>query len=175
MVEKKQNRSLYVIEVYEQSQFLGFYAGKDDENNLLYGELNNASTIKSDKAAEHILNHLIKYDGDRYSFKKRMTFEVRKTTYYDEYEEPEWQGQKGFHFIIRVKQKSDMISEPAFVCEFDKATGAFKTSYRISKAQLYTNKRAKNICERLSSIHSDIYLFYPERIYIKEERAIELI
>ena len=59
MVEKKQNRSLYVIEVYEQSQFLGFYAGKDDENNLLYGELNNASTIKSDKAAEHILNNLI--------------------------------------------------------------------------------------------------------------------
>lgn len=174
MISKKQNRTLSIIEVYHQSQFLGFYSGKDDENNILYGELNKASTIKIDKAAEHIVNNLVKYYGDRYSFSIRKAFEVKKTTYFDEYEQEEWEGQRGIHTIIRVKQKSDMLLEPSYLSEYDKATGFFKLSSHVSKAVLYAKNRANKICETLSSVHGDIYLFFHEQIFIKEERVVEL-
>ena len=171
----KQNRTLSIIEVYHQSQFLGFYSGKDDENNVLYGELNKASTIKIDKAAEHIFNNLVKYYGERFSFRIRKAFEVRKTTYYDEYEQEEWEGQRGVHSIIRVKLKSDMLLEPKYLSSYDKATGVFNLSSRISKAMLYAKKRALNICKALTLLYHEDYIFEQEQIFIKEERTIELI
>ena len=175
MISKKQNRSLFVIEVYSQSQLLGFYSGKDDENNVIYGKLNKASTIKTDKAAEHILKHLVKYDGDRYSFSIRKAFEVRKTIYCDEYEQEEWEGQRGIHSVIRVKQKSDMLLEPAYLSAYDNATGAFKSSSRVSKAVLYAKKSATNICKALTLLYNENYIFNQEQIFIKEERTIELL
>ena len=62
METKVLRRVVSVIEVYKDSEFLGFYTGRDNQNKIHYDKsFASAMVIRTPKAGEHIFYNLEKH------------------------------------------------------------------------------------------------------------------
>jgi hypothetical protein len=131
MIRKSYNRNVFVIEVRQADRILGYYAGKDRNCSIVLKSLNDAMVIKTEKGIRHILTNLELNSGTDYSFKVVEAVENQSTFYYDEYDNVKKLKPV---YIIKVKEKSDALSDPSYIRDVDFKEGSFKHSYAIEKA-----------------------------------------
>ena len=171
MIRKSYSRRVFVIEISQNGVFLGYYAGKDKDFRIHVRSLNDAIVFKTEKSVRHNVAHQEKYDGGIYSFKVVEAEETNSTIYYDEYDgvkrmKPIW--------VIMAKNKSDVLSEPRYVCDIDLKKESFKLSYDIEKAKRMEERILDQTTCLLSKRFSEQYEFYQETIFVKEERVLVL-
>ena len=171
MIRKSYSRRVFVIEISQNGVFLGYYAGKDKDFRIHVRSLNDAIVFKTEKSVRHNVAHQEKYDGGKYSFKVVEAEETKSTIYYDEYDgvkrmKPVW--------VIMAKNKSDVLSEPRYVCDIDLKKENFKLSYDIEKAKRMEERILDQTTCLLSKRFSEQYEFYQETIFVKEERVLVL-
>ena len=172
MIRKSYNRNVFVIEVSQADRILGYYAGKDRNYTIVVKSLNDAMVIKTEKGIRHILTNLDINYGTDYSFKVVEAVENQSTFYYDEYDNVK---KLKAVYIIKVKEKSDILSEPSYISGVDFKGGAFKLSYAIEKAMLLGEYRSLKTYRFLVERFSEKYDFYQETVFVKKERTIELM
>lgn len=171
MIRKSYYRNVFVIEVSQADNVLGYYAGKDKNYSIVVKSLNDAMVIKTGKGIRHIFTNLENNYGSDYSFKVVEAVENQSTYYYDEYDHVKKLKPV---FIIKVKEKSDVLSEPSYISNVDFKEGSFKHSYAIEKAMLLGENRSFKTYRFLVERFSEKYDFYQETIFVKKERTIEL-
>ena len=168
-------RNVSVIEVHRDSKFLGYYTGRDKKDNIHFdNRLLYAMAIKTTKGGKHILYNLNKFHSDEYAFNAIDCLETFTTTYYDEYDEiaPE---KVDAYFVLRIKKKDDMLSEPCYLSVYDKKEITFESSLNIEKAILTGEYRSNNMLYHLSRKYADKYEFYIERLFIWRTRELQTI
>ena len=171
MIRKNYSRRVFVIEISQAGQVLGYYAGKDKDYHILISSLNDAIVFKTEKSVRHNVTHQEKYDDETHSFRVVEADEIQSTIYYDEYDNVRKLKPT---YVIRVKDKSDILSEPSFVTNFDTKEETFKHSYAIEKALAFGEPRSWKLFRFLQERFSDRYDFYQEPVFIKRERNIVL-
>ena len=175
METKVFRRNVSVIEVHKDSVFLGYYTGRDRNGVVHYDKrLSYAMVIKTNKGGEHILFNLNKFQGNEFSFTKVNCLESFITTYYDEYDEVNPKKEDEY-YIIRIKKKSDMLSESFYLSKFDKKEASFESSLNIEKAIKTGDDSSRKIIYRLTCKHGDKNEFYREKLFIKKDREIIII
>lgn len=173
METKVYRRKVSVIEVHKDSEFLGYYTGRDRNDKLYYDKnLSNAMVIKTVKGIEHILYNLNKFHGSEFIFIAVCCSETFSSTYYDEYDDCD-HSNLNTKQVVRVKYLADPLSEPTYLSDYNKAENTFAVSFDISKAVML-GKRGFGICRRLSQQYGDKFNFYQEPIFLKKERNIAL-
>ena len=171
MIRKSYNRNVFVIEVRQADNALGYYAGKDRNYSIVVKSLNDAMVIKTEKGIRHIFTNLEINYGSDYSFKVVEAVEKKSTYYFDEYDIVKKLKPV---YIIKVKEKSDALSEPSYISDVDFKEGSFKHSYAIEKAMQLGEDRSSKTYRFLVERFSEKYDFYQETIFVKKERTIEL-
>ena len=171
MIRKIYSRNVFVIEVSQADNVIGYYAGKDKNYSIVVKSLNDAMVIKTEKGIRHILTNLDINYGTDYSFKVVEAVENQSTFYYDEYDNVKKLKPV---YIIKVKEKSDALSEPSYISDVDFKEGSFKHSYAIEKAMQLGENRSYKTYRFLVERFSEKYDFYQETIFVKKERTIEL-
>ena len=175
METKVFRRFVYIIEVYKDSDFLGFYTGRDNQNNIHFDKsYSNVMVIRTPKGGEHILYNLKKHYGDEFSFTKLDCMETITTTYYDDYDDVN-PKKVGAYYTIRIKSKTDMLSEPGYLSKYDKHDNSFESSLNIEKAILSGEYRLNNMVYHLSRKYADKYVFYVDRLFVEKNRDINII
>ena len=172
MIRKIYSRNVFVIEVSQADNVIGYYAGKDRNHSIVIKSLNDAMVIKTEKGIRHILTNLEINNGTDYSFKVVEAVENQSTFYYDEYDNVKKLKPV---YIIKVKEKSDALSEPGYISDVDFKEGSFKHSYAIEKAMKLGENRSLKTYKFLVERFSEMYDFYQETVFVKKERTIELI
>jgi len=175
METKIYRRNVSVIEVHKDSVFLGYYTGRDRNGIIHYDErLSNAMVIKTIKGGEHIRMNLNKFHGDEFSFSMVVCMETFTTTYYDEYDEVD--SKKAIaQYIIRIKNKSEILSEPSYLSKYDKKDISFDSSLNIEKAIMTGEHKAWITFRHLSRKYGNDYDFYLERLLVRKDREISII
>lgn len=171
MIRKIYSRNVFVIEVSQADNVIGYYTGKDKHYSIVVKSLNDAMVIKTEKGIRHILTNLEINNGTDYSFKVVEAVENQSTFYYDEYDNVK---KLKAVYIIKVKEKSDALSEPSYISDVDLKEGSFKHSYAIEKAMQLGEDRSSKTYRFLVERFSEKYDFYQETIFVKKERTIEL-
>jgi len=175
METKVLRRVVSVIEVYKDSEFLGFYTGRDNQDIIHYDKsFASAMVIRTPKGGEHILYNLEKHYGDEFSFKMVDCTGTYTTIYYDDYDGVRSNNTTA-HFIIRIKSKSDMLSEPSYLSSYDKSDISFDSSLNIEKAKMTSKHKAWNVARQLSRKYGDEYYFYLERLFVRKDKEISII
>ena len=146
METKVYRRYVSVIKVHRDSEFLGYYAGRDKDNKVQYDKrLLNAMVIKTAKGVEHILHILSTYYSSENKFTPLDGEEAFTTIYYDEYDE--------------VNPKKDWI---------------FESSLNIEKAIMVGECHSGKLLYHLTRKYGNEYEFYKERLFIRKDRALVL-
>ena len=175
METKVFRRNVSVIEVRKDSDFLGYYTGRDRNGVVHYDErLSKAMVIKTNKGCEHFLFNLNKFQGNEFSFTKVDCLESFITTYYDEYDEVN-PKKVDLNYIIRLKKKADLLSEPSYLSKFDKKEKTFESSLNIEKAIMVGESHSERLLYHLTRKYGDKYEFYKEKLFIKKDREIIII
>ena len=175
METKVIRRDVSVIEVHKDSEFLGFYTGQDREFKVHYSpKLTDAIVAKTAKFSEHRLSSLRKYHGDVFSFINVDCMEKLTTTYYDDYDERSPKKVNVF-FIIRIRNKTDMLLEPSYLSKYDKNDISFESSLNIDKAIMTGERKAWYTARWLSRKYGDDYDFYLERLFVRKDKEISII
>ena len=73
MIRKIYSRNVFVIEVSQADNVIGYYAGKDRSYSIVVKSLNDAMVIKTEKGIRHILTNLEINYGTDYSFNPQFT------------------------------------------------------------------------------------------------------
>jgi len=168
-------RNVSVIEVHRDSEFLGYYTGRDKNNKVQYDKrLLNAMVIKTAKGVEHILHILNHYYSRENTFILIDSLETFATTYYDEYDEVD-PKKVDTYYVLKIKRKEDMLSEPCYLSMYDKKEISFESSINIEKAILTGEYRSNNLLYHLSRKYADKYEFYIERLFIRKTRDLQTI
>ena len=164
-----------VIEVHKDSEFLGYYMVQDRKYNIHYSlKLADAIVAKTAKYSEHRLFRLNKYHGDEFSFTNVDCMETFTTTYYDEYDKVNPKKVDAY-YTIRIKNKTDMLSEPGYLKKYDKKDISYGSSLNIEKAIMTGEHKAWITAQHLSWKYGDDYDFYLERLFVKKDRGISII
>ena len=167
-------RSVYIVEMRRGTVFLGYYSGGSKNGIANYDfDLLKAMVYKNSKGGEHALFKLRKLNSEEFSFKLIECVEECSTTFYDEYDEIK-KGKLESRVYIRVKDKSDPLSEPGYLTEYhnNNAERMFDFSLDINKALYYRTTTAYSTVRNLIRLFGDKYDFYKERLYLKEERNL---
>ena len=175
METKVFRRFVYVIEVYKDSEFLGFYTGRDKQDIIHYDKsFASAMVIRTPKGGEHILYNLKKHHGDEFSFTKVDCMETFTTTYYDDYDNVN-PKKVGAYYTIRIKSKTDILSEPGYLSKYDKTDNSFESSLNIEKAIMTGEYGSNKMLYHLSRKYEDKYVFYVDRLFVEKNRNIRII
>lgn len=174
METKVYRRYVSVIKVHRDSEFLGYYTGRDKNNNVQYdNRLSNAMVIKTAKGVEHILHILNSYYSSENTFTPFEGEETFITTYYDEYDEVNTK-KIDTYYIIRLKKKTDLLSEPSYLSKFDKKDWSFESSLNFEKAIMVGEYHSERMLYQLTRKYSDEYELYKERMFIRKNRELVL-
>ena len=175
METKVFRRNVSVIEIRKGSEFLGYYLGQDRNYNVHYSlKLADAIVAKTAKYSEHRLFRLNKYHGDEFSFKNVDCMETITTIYYDDYDVVDPKKVEAY-YIVRIKNKKDMLSEPSYLSKYDKKDISFGSSLNIEKAIMIGEHKAWNTARYLSRKYEDEYDFFLERLFVRKDREISII
>lgn len=176
MEKKILRRNVSVIEICKDSEFLGYYTGQDREFYVHYSlKLANAIVAKTAKYSEHKLSRLNKYHGNEFSFTKVDSMGTYTTTCYDDYDEVSSTRNATALFIIKIKRKSDTLSEPScYLSSYDKSDISFDSSHNIEKAKMTSKHKAWNVARQLSRKYGDEYYFYLERLFVRKDKEISI-
>ncbi len=167
-------RSVFIVEMRKGTDFFGYYSGGSNNGITNYDvDLLKAIVYKNSKGGEHALFKLKKMNSEEFSFRLIECIEECYTTFYDEYDEIK-RGKLESRVYIRVKDKSDPLSEPGYLTEFhnNKAERMFDFSLDINNALYYCTTTAYSTVRNLLRLFGDKYDFYKERLYLKEERKL---
>lgn len=174
METKVYRRYVSVIKVHRDSEFLGYYTGRDKNNKVQYDKrLSNAMVIKTAKGVEHILHILNLYYSSENTFTSFDGEESFTTTYYDEYDEVN-PNKVDTYYIIRLKKKAELLSEPSYLSKYDKKECIFESSLNIEKAIMAGEYHSERMLYQLTCKYSDEYEFYKERMFISKDRELFL-
>ncbi len=175
MESKVYRRYVFVIEVHRESEFLGYYTGRDKKGNIHFdNRLLYAMAFKTTKGGKHILYNLNKFHSVEYTFNPIDCLETITTTYYDEYDDI---GPKKVdaYYVLRIKRKDEMLSEPYYLSVYDKKGITFESSLNIEKALLIGEHRSNILLYHLSRKYADKHEFYLDRLFIRKIREIQII
>lgn len=178
MIKKVVRRIVYVVEMWRGTEFLGYYSGghRDDvaktEMDLLKAE-----SYKNIQKVEHMLCKLIKFNSTEFSFRSVECLETTTVSYFDQYDDRKKKGKMDSRVYIRIKDKLNPLSEPGYLSNYHNSQKErlFNYTLDINKALYYGHTNAFSICRALSNNYGEKYEFYRERMYVKEERCIELL
>lgn len=174
METKVYRRYVSIIKVHRNSEFLGYYTGRDKDNKVQYDKrLLNAMVIKTAKGVEHILHILNHYYSGENTFTPFDGEEAFTTTYYDEYDEINPKIVDSY-YIIRLKKKTDLLSDPSYLSKFDKKDCSFGSSLNIEKAIMVGEYHSGKLLYHLTRKYGSEYEFYKERIFIRKDRVLVL-
>ena len=174
METKVYRRYVSVIKVQRDSEFLGYYTGRDKNNKVKYDKrLLNAMVIKTAKGVEHILHILSTYYCSENTFTQLDGEESFTTTYYDEYDEVNTKNVNTYN-TIRIKKKTDLLSEPSYLSKFDKKDWSFESSLNIEKAIMVGEHHSEKLLYHLTCKYDSEYEFYKERMFIRKNRELVL-
>ena len=175
METKVYRRYVSVIKVHRDSEFLGYYAGRDKDNKVQYDKrLLNAMVIKTAKGVEHILHILSTYYSSENKFTPLDGEEAFTTIYYDEYDEVNPKKVNTYN-TIRIKKKAELLSEPSYLSKFDKKDWSFESSLNIEKAIMTGEYGSNKMLYHLSRKYEDKYVFYVDRLFVEKNRNIRII
>ena len=178
MIKKVVRRNVYVVEMWRGTEFLGYYCGGHrDGVAKTEMDLLKAESYKNIQKVEHMLCKLIKFNSIKYSFRPIECLETTTIFYYDQYDDRKKKGKMDSRVYIRIKDKLAPLSEPGYLCEYhnNKNERSFTFTLDVNKALYYRHINAYSICRALSDKFGEKYEFFRERLYVKEERSIELI
>lgn len=174
METKVYRRYVSVIKVHRDSEFLGYYTGRDKDNKVQYdNRLLNAMVIKTAKGVEHILHILNHYYSRENTFIPHDGEERFTTTYYDEYDEVN-PKKVDTYYIIRLKKRTDQLSEPSYLSKFEKKDCSFESSLNFEKAIMVGEYHSERMLYQLTRKYSDEYELYKERMFIRKNRELVL-
>lgn len=174
METKVYRRYVSVIKVHRDSEFLGYYAGRDKDNKVQYDKrLLNAMVIKTAKGVEHVLHILSTYYSSENKFTPLDGEEAFTTIYYDEYDEVNPKKVNTYN-TIRIKKKAELLSEPSYLSKFDKKDWSFESSLNIEKAIMVGECHSGKLLYHLTRKYGNEYEFYKERLFIRKDRALVL-
>ena len=175
METKVFRRNVSVMEIRKGSEFLGYYTGRDKKDNIHFdNRLLYAMVIKTTKGGEHILYNLNKFHSDEFTFNLIDCMESFATTYFDEYDEVNPKEVNTYN-TIRIKKKTDLLSEPSYLSMYNKKDKTFESSLNIEKAILTGEYRSNNMLYHLSKKYADKYEFYVDRLFVRKTRTLEII
>ena len=100
--------------------------------------------------------------------------ETFATTYFDEYDEIDPEKVDAY-YVLRIKRKDDMLSEPCYLSVYDKKQITFESSLNIEKAILTGEHRSTILLYHLSRKYADKYEFYVDRLFIRKTRELQTI
>ena len=177
MKKKVIRRNVYVVEMWRDTEFLGYCTrGHIDGKAKTNMNLQKAEVYKTAHGGEHRLFTLRKFNSEEYSFKLVECLETITKTIYDEYDDIKKGKMEGINFI-RIKDKSDSLSEPSFLSEYQNNANerSFAFSLDIRKAICFRKRGYYKILQILTKNYGERYVFYREHYYLQEDRDICVI
>ena len=177
MIKKVISKNVFVVEMWRNTEFLGYCKGGHVDGiaktnmNLL-----KATVYNTAHAGEHRIFTLRKFNSEEYTFKLVECIETITMTFYDEYDDIKRGKMEGINFI-RIKDKSDSLSEPAFLSEYHNNANerSFASSLDIRKAICFRKGGYFKILQTLTKNYGERYGFYREKYYLQEDRNINVI
>ena len=172
MIKKNYGRKVFLIEVSLNNKVLGYYAGKDRDYRIIVKGIDDAMLFKNEKSVRHNVAHQERYNNSGFVFRAIEAEETKTKIYYDEYDNVE---QMKALYNIRIKVKSDMLSELGYLSKYDKHDNSFESSLNIEKAIMSGQYRINNMLYHLSRKYADKYVFYVDRLFVYKNRDIKII
>lgn len=178
MITKVINKTAYAVEMWRDSEFLGYYSGGHHDGIAKpHMDLLKAEIYEKIERCEHMLLKLIRFNSEEYSFKMVECLETVTMTYFDQYDDRRKKGKTESKVYIRIKDKSDPLSEPGFLSEYryNSNERSFCSTLDINKALSFGYSAAFSVCNALSKDYDEKYEFYRERFHLKKDKFIVVI
>ncbi len=177
MIKKIISKNIFVVEMWKDTDFLGYCSG-GHVNGIAKTNMNllKATIHETKLKGEHRIYILRKFNKEEYSFKLVECIETITMTFYEKYDDFKRGKTKGVNFI-RIKDNSDPLSEPSFLCKYHNNAKelSFTSSLDISKAICYRKSGYYSVLQNLTRNYGDKYSFNREHFYLQEDRGICVI
>lgn len=183
MIKKIYSINKFVVELFKDNTFVGYYSGKDQQGNILYGNLQNAK-LCTENHKNRICEDLNNNYREEWQFKSKEVIDHHTDYFYHKDEDFDYNDIRVLWIICR---KTHSNEESVFLKDIQSKTvfikkkkteiiHKFETTTDIDEAHVFKGeRRPKMICKELSHYYKEQYEFYPQRFYIRREEEVELV